>query len=412
MNAEVFKQLSVALALGLLVGLQRERTERSVAGVRTFPLITLLGTVSALLAQIYGGWILAAGLAGLAGLVIQANVARTKAGENDSGITTEVAILLLYAVGALIVVNLTAAVMLGGVAALLLQFKEQMHGIVRAIGESDVKAIMQFVLVSLVILPVLPNAEYGPYHVLNPFKIWSMVVLIVAISFCGYVAFKLAGPKKGTLVGGLLGGLVSSTATTVSFARTSLRTPASAPLAATVILIASAVVFARVLVIIAAVAQPSFLQLAPPLAVMLGAMILLSAIAYFVTRKQQLQPPEPENPAELKSALIFGLIYAAVILGIAAAREHFGQAGIYTVALLSGLTDMDAITISTSQLASAGKIDNGLAWRAILTAALANIAFKTGLVAILGARGLLWRVGGFFALALAAGAAILWLWPA
>ncbi len=412
MNAEVFKQLSVALALGLLVGLQRERTERSVAGVRTFPLITLLGTVSALLAQIYGGWILAAGLAGLAGLVIQANVARTKAGENDSGITTEVAILLLYAVGALIVVNLTAAVMLGGVAALLLQFKEQMHGIVRAIGESDVKAIMQFVLVSLVILPVLPNAEYGPYHVLNPFKIWSMVVLIVAISFCGYVAFKLAGPKKGTLVGGLLGGLVSSTATTVSFARTSLRAPASAPLAATVILIASAVVFARVLVIIAAVAQPSFVQLAPPLAVMLGAMILLSAIAFFLTRKQQLQPPEPENPAELKSALLFGLIYAAVILGIAAAREHFGQAGIYTVALLSGLTDMDAITISTSQLASAGKIDNGLAWRAILTAALANILFKTGLVAILGVRGLLWRVGGFFALAVAAGAAILWLWPA
>ncbi|MGB8170578.1 MAG: MgtC/SapB family protein [Chthoniobacteraceae bacterium] len=412
MNTEVFKQLSVALALGLLVGVQRERTEHSVAGVRTFPLITLLGTVCALLAQSYGGWILAAGLAALAGIVIQANVARTKSGAIDPGITTEVAILLLYAVGALIVVQITAAVIIGGVVALLLQLKQEMHGIVSAIGERDVKAIMQFVLVTLVILPVLPNAEYGPYHVLNPFKIWSMVVLIVAISFCGYVAFKLVGAKKGTLVGGVLGGLVSSTATTVSFARTSRRTPTTAPLAATVILIASAVVFVRVLLLIAAVAQPSVTRLAPPLGVMLGAMLVLSAIAFFVTRKQQLQPPEPENPAELKAALLFGLIYAAVTLGIAAAREHFGQAGIYTVALLAGLTDMDAITISTSQLASAGKIESALAWRAILVAALSNIAFKTVLVAILGTRGLLWRVGGIFAIAVAAGAAIVWLWPA
>jgi uncharacterized membrane protein (DUF4010 family) len=411
MSPEIFKLLGIALALGLLIGMQRERTERSVAGVRTFPMITMMGTVCALLAKSYGGWVLAAGFVALAGVVIQANIAKLKAGEIDPGITTEVTILLAFAAGALIVQDVAAAVIICGVVALLLHLKEEMHGIVGKIGERDVKAIMQFVLISLVILPVLPNATYGPYEVLNPFKIWSMVVLIVGISLCGYVALKLAGPKKGALVGGLLGGLISSTATTVSFARSAKETPASVPVAATVIVLASTVVFGRVLVLIAVVAEPAFVKLAPPLAAMLGVMVLVSAAAFWVTRKMASKPPNPENPAELKSALIFGAIYAAVILAIAAAREHFGQAGIFTVAVLSGLTDMDAITISTGQLASGGKMESRVAWQAILIAALSNMVFKAGVVAVLGTRELLWRVGMVFAIAIAAGGAILWLWP-
>ena len=404
-------QLAVALALGLLVGLQRERTEPSVAGVRTFPLITLFGAVCAQLAQTFGGWVVAAGLMALAGIMVAANLAKLKKGDIDPGTTTEVATVLLFATGALAVIDLGAAVIVGGVVVLLLHLKPQMHHFVEAIGDRDVRAIMQFALISLVILPVLPNRAFGPYQVLNPFKIWLMVVLIVGISLCGYVAFKLLSARAGTLVGGVFGGLVSSTATTVSFARTSAGSGESAALFATIIFVASTVVFARVLALIAAAAAPAFAALAPPLAAMLGIMCLLAGGLYFFTRRANMTPPEPENPAELKPALVFGAVYAAVLFLVAVARDHFGQAGLYTVAVLSGLSDMDAITLSTSQLVAAGQLDAGSGWHAILAASLSNIAFKAGVVAVLGSRALLWRVGALFALALAGGGAILWWWP-
>lgn len=411
MISEVVIQLGVSLALGLLVGMQRERTEASVAGVRTFPLITMFGTVCARLSTEYGGWIIAAGVIALAGLIVVANIAKLRAGEIDPGATTEVAIVLLYAVGALAVLDLSAAVIVGGVVALLLHHKTGMHRMVSAIGDRDIRAIMQFVLISLVILPVLPNRTLGPYDVLNPFKIWLMVVLIVGISLSGYVAFKLMGGRAGTLVGGVLGGVVSSTATTASFARLSRSGRDEAPLFAAVILVASTVVFARVLILIGVAASPAFASLAAPIGAMLGAMLALSATIYFVTRKQSMKPPEPENPAELKPALIFGALYAAVLILVKIAREHFGSAGLYTVAGISGLTDMDAITLSTSQLVAAGQLDASTGWRSILLASLSNIVFKAAMVAVLGTRRLLAWVGSLFGIALVVGAAILWFWP-
>jgi len=411
MNASPYLQLGVALGLGLLVGMQRERTERSVAGVRTFPLITMFGAVCALLAQGFGGWVLAAGMVALAGLVVTGNLAKQKAGDLDPGTTTEFAAVLMFAVGALTTHNLSVAVIVGGVAALLLHLKAEMHRIVTAFGDREVRAIMQFVLLTLVILPVLPNQTYGPYAVLNPFKAWLMVVLIVGLSLCGYVAFKLLGARRGTLVAGLLGGLVSSTATTVSFARHSRQGSDGVPLFATIILLASTVLYARVLALLGAVAAPVFAQLAPPLACMLLVMVLLSTITFFAGRQKATTPVEPENPAQLKSALIFGALYAVVLLLVAAANDHFGQAGIYVVAFLSGLTDMDAITLSTSQLAAGNQVAASTAWRAVLLASMANMVFKMAMIAALGTRALFLRVGAAFAVALVAGGAILWWWP-
>src|SRR4030095_16009927 len=239
MSALPFPQIGVALALGLLVGMQRERTGSAVAGVRTFPLITMFGTVCALLAQEFGGWVLAAGLVAMTGMTITANILKQKKGEVDPGTTTEVAVVLLFAVGALTVQSLELAVIVGGVTVMLLHLKAEMHRIVASIGEREVKAIMQFVLITLVILPVLPRKSYGPEGVLNPFQIWLMVVLIVGISLTGYVLFKLLGPGKGTLVGGVLGGLILSTATTYNFARLSRRDLQAAPAFAAIIVIAS-----------------------------------------------------------------------------------------------------------------------------------------------------------------------------
>jgi uncharacterized membrane protein (DUF4010 family) len=413
MEDNAFVQLGVSLLLGLLVGMQRERTESAIAGIRTFPLITAFGTVCAWLAAQHGGWIIAAGLLAVSALLLVANLARIKAGDIDPGLTTEIAALLLFGVGACVVVGLMpVAVALGGAIALLLHFKKPLHEFVKGVGETDIKAIMQFVLVTLVILPVLPNRDYGPYGVLNPFKIWLMVVLMVGISLAGYVAFKLFGAKAGTLLGGLLGGLVSSTATTASYARRSTKMPGSANLAALVIMIASTTVFVRVLVEVAAVAPGNFMQIGPPLATMLAACCVIAAVAFRFNRDRSAELPAQENPAELKSALIFGGLYAVVILAVAAAKDHFGSSGLYAVAVLSGLTDMDAITLSTAQLVNNGTIEINTGWRVILVASLSNLAFKAGIVAALGNRGLLRRISILFGLAVLSGLAILLLWPA
>jgi len=300
---------------------------------------------------------------------------------------------------------------LGGVIAVLLQLREPLHQFAGKIGEQDIKAIMQLVLIALVILPLLPDRKLGPYGVLNPYQVWWMVVLIVGISLLGYVAYKLFGAQAGTVLAGILGGIISSTATTASYARRTKKDPGISRLAALVVMIASTVVFVRVLAEIALVAHGSFLALAPPLAVMLGVTVVLSLAAWLVDRHAAQEPPEPANPAELKSALLFGVLYAAVLLAVAFARDRFGTAGLYTVAALSGLTDVDAITLSTSRLVDGGHLAPGDGWRAILLAILVNLVFKAVLVAILGSRRMLGRVAVLFAAALAGGGVVWWAWP-
>ncbi len=406
------QQMAVAFGLGLLLGLQRERTDRTIGGIRTFPLIALLGTVCAQLGQVFGGWVVGAGLLGLAAIVVFANFAKVKAGEIDPGITTEVTALLLYALGAYLVIgSMAAAVVLGGAMVLLLHLKKPMHQFAGAIGEYDMRAIMQFVFLTMVILPVLPRGDFGPFGVWNPFQIWLMVVLIVAISLSGYVAYKFLGDRAGALVGGLLGGLISSTATTVSYARRTAGEASQSALAALVIMIAACVSLGRVLVEIAAVAPRTLMALAPPLAAMLGAAAVIAGAMFLFRRAPATPMPVQTNPAELKSALVFGALYALVLLAVAAAKAYFGAAGLFVVAGLSGLTDMDAITLSSARMVEIGSLDAATGWRTIVVAAMANFAFKFGMVAVLGHRSLTLRVGVAFALAVGCGVLILWLWP-
>src|ERR1041384_4032168 len=183
--SDTFMRLGIALGLGLLVGMQRERTDSRIAGIRTFPLITMLGTIAALLGMRYGGWVVAAGFASLAAIVIISKGEKTDL-PPAPGITTEVAVLLMFGIGAYLVPGyISVAVALAGTIAVLLHLKPEMHALVRKVGDKDFKAVMQFVLVTLVILPVLPNRAYGPYGFLNPFKIWILVVLIGAITLSG-----------------------------------------------------------------------------------------------------------------------------------------------------------------------------------------------------------------------------------
>lgn len=412
MAPEYFTQLATSLLLGLLVGLQRQRTGSPVGGIRTFPLIAAFGTLCGWLALEHGGWIVAAGLVALAALLVVSNFMLARGGDVDAGQTTEVAALLLYGIGAYLVFGETAvAVALGGAIALLLHYKELLHAFASRIGERDVTAIMQFVLVTLVILPVLPDQAYGPYQVLNPFQVWLMVALIVGIGLAGYFAYKLFGARAGAVLGGVLGGLISSTATTISYARRSAGAPGLAGFAALVIAVAATTVFLRVLTEIAVVAPLHFGRVAPPILAMLGACVLISAAMYRHTKGHRGEMPEQGNPADLRSAIVFGLLYAVIILAVAATKDEFGARGMYAVAVISGLTDMDAITLSTSQLANQDRLAPDTAWRLILVAAMSNLAFKSAVVAVLGSRELVKHVGALFGAAFVAGGAILVMWP-
>ena len=410
MDIVVAQQLLVSLGLGMLVGLQRERSGSAIGGIRTFPLITLLGTVCGQLARVHGGWIVAAGFVALAALLFFSNLPRPPSG-GGRGLTTEIAVLLLYGLGVFIATGpMLIAVVLGGVIALLLYLKAPLHRFAGRLGEADMRAIMQFVLISMVILPVLPNESYGPYEVLNPSEIWLMVVLIVGLSVGGFVAYKFLGAAGGLLVAGFLGGVISSTATTVSSAKRVRGASRGVPLASLLIMFASTVALFRVLIEIAVVAPRWFAGLALPLSVMLGAMAIISAGAHFLWRKEVGGLPEQQNPAQLKTALIFALVYALIKMAVAAGKEQFGETGLYLVAVISGLTDMDAITLSTARLVDAERLAVDLGWRTILIAAISNLAFKAGAVAIVGGAKLFYRVAVLFGLSGVAGGLVLWLW--
>ncbi len=409
----LFTRLLVALALGLLVGLQRERTEDSLAGFRTFPLITLTGAIAGVLdAQLGGVWIFAAGLLALAALLVVGNVVKLRAGDQDPGMTTEVAALFMWVVGGLASAGLLGvAVVMGGLCAVLLHLKEPMEGFAENLSDRDVRSVMQIALIGLVVLPVLPDRAYGPYDVLNPFQIWLMVVLIVGISLASYVIYKAVGARAGTLLGGVLGGLISSTATTASYARRVGDEPGLARLGAVVIMVASTVVYARVFAEVAAAAPGVLWDLGPPLLALAGANLAISLVGFLDVRKSRAQMPEQENPTELKAALVFGALYGVVIFALAAARDGFGDLGVYVVAFLSGLTDVDAITLSTANLVEAGSLEPHAGWRSIVIASLSNLLFKGGIAASLGGSTLARQLAPYFGASLLAGVAVLWLWP-
>lgn len=448
METELYQQLAIALGLGLLVGFQREWDAQNLAGIRTFALLTVFGTVCGRLAGEFGVWVVPAGMLALALLFIVGTYARfsglpkdaRESGSSGSvaqvetilsgdaetthefhpqqnrdvepGLTTPIAALLMYIVGAALVTPFVkAAIVVGGSVAVLLHWKAPLHRFVDRIGERHIRGIIQLVLIALVILPVLPNRTFGPYDVLNPFEIWLMVVLIVGISVGGYAIYMFLGPRSGSLLAGVLGGIISSTATTASYARRTREAPDNAALAALVIMVASTVVFVRVAFEVALVAPGSLRSLLPPLAAMMGVMIAVTAVSWLFSRGNAEPIPIDDDPSELKTAVVFGLLYAVVIFAVAAVKTEFGNRGLYLVAAVSGLTDMDAITLSTAKLVEADRLDINTGWRMILIGALSNLVFKCGAVAVLGHRRLLTRIAILFTMSLAGGAALILLWP-
>jgi uncharacterized membrane protein (DUF4010 family) len=271
---------------------------------------------------------------------------------------------------------------------------------------------MRFSAIALVILPILPNKTYGPFNVINLYDIWRMVVLIVGISLLGYVAYKVFKEKSGTLLAGLLGGLISSTATTVAYARNTKNAPESSGLAAIAILLASTVSVIRVTIAFAVVSPTAIMQLAPPLLTLFGLMAIVSVVAYLQRDGESQTIPEPENPAELSGAIIFGGLYGLVILAVAASKELLGDKGLYFIAMISGLTDVDAISLSTGRLVEQLRIEPSTGWRLVVIAIMSNLTFKLGAVGVLGNRPLFYKVSLTFGISFIGGLLLLFFWPA
>jgi uncharacterized membrane protein (DUF4010 family) len=377
----------VALAIGLLMGLERERNPAAKAGLRTFALTALLGVLAAHLATAIGSpWLIAVGLVLVGSMIIAAYLRSPQPPDNDPGTTTVAALMLCYGLGVLVWhEEIQLAVMLGIAATMLLYFKPELSGMSQHMSRRDLLSVLQFAVLALIVLPLLPNRNYGPYGALNPHQIWWMVVLIAGVGLTGYAALRLIGQQRGAVVLGLLGGLVSSTATTLTFSRHARASSEMMPVAVIVIVLANLVVLVRLGVLAAVLAPGILTQLAPVLA---GGLVAGGLGAAYGVRRLRPQGGLPAlamgNPTELRTALGFGLIYAVVLLAAAGLSDWLGNRGLYAVALVSGLTDVDAITLSSLRLHNLDRLSVQGVVNVITLATLANLVFKSVLTLAIG----------------------------
>ena len=383
---EHLPELLTALAIGLLMGLERERKPTAKGGLRTFALIALSGAVAPLLAKTLDAPSVAAvGLGAVAFTMIAAYYHHhEKSHERDPGTTTIIASLVCYLLGAMVTVgHARLAVMLAIIATTLLYFKAELGGAARGLERRDLVSILQFALVAFVVLPLLPDRGFGPYGALNPRHVWLMVVLISGVSLAGYVVLRLLRGENGAVLLGMLGGLVSSTATTLAFARHARESDKFITLSAVVIATANLALLVR-LAVLAAIAAPAAL---PALAPALGAGLAAGVGTFALMQRRKPGGPAPaappvENPAELRSALAFAAFYAAVLLVVAWVSDLAGSRGVYALAAASGLVDVDAITLSSLRLFGLGTLSASDAATAVVVAVAANTAFKLGVVRV------------------------------
>ena len=383
--------LATSAAVGLLVGLERERNPHTKAGLRTFALIAVFGSLCALLAQASSsGWIIAAGALAVGGLLTGAYLADPATVEDDSGTTTTVAALTVFALGAANVYGHATVIVAAGIAmTALLHFKVELEGVANRLTPTDLRSMLQFGAICAVVLPLLPDRAYGPYDALNPFHIGLMVVLIAGVSLSGYVAWRLTWVQRGLLLTGVLGGIASSTATTLAYARQA-RAGTQPPAAAlTVVLLANSTMFLRVLLLAAIVAPAVAARVALTLVPALLLAVPLIALRWRrATADLTRTPPDAQayrNPTQLGAALLFAAGYALVLLVSAWAAARIGPGGLYGLALVSGLTDVDAITLSVLQLFNTGAATATVAATALTLAVAANLLLKAALA---------WAAGG------------------
>ncbi len=382
--------IALSLALGMIIGLEREWRERDYeggrrpAGVRSFGLIGLSGGVAGVIGGTYAAFP-SVGLAIVLGVMSIAYWRRSH-GAGFMGVTTIFAAFIAFTCGVLTsmehTIPATAAAI---VTAFILGAKERLHGFIAKLDQKEIFAALQFLLIAGVILPLAPNKSFGPFDAINPFEIWLIVVLISGLSFLGYISARLLSPKRGIIGTALLGGFVSSTAITLAFARVGKHELNLQRTLSAGIVLASSIMFTRVLLLCGLVWSPLLKQLVAPLGAMIATSIMLSV---FMLRRQSqtmLDEPPVSNPLELLPALFFAGLLATIMFASRWVEASYGAEGVFVVAFASGLADVDAITLSLSRFAKDGlAID--IAASAILLATITNTVVKLALVMIAGGR--------------------------
>jgi uncharacterized membrane protein (DUF4010 family) len=411
-DADIWLRLAVALGVGFLIGLERGFATRQlaegarVAGLRTHALLSVLGALIVLLVGEPGGLPWAFAFLAVAGVILGAHYLHVQR-DRDVGATSVVALLLTFVLGGVAMQgHLAAAAGAAVIAAVLLSAKQPLHQWIERLERRELIAALQFLLISVVVLPVLPDRGYGPWQALNPYEIWWLVVLVAGISFTGYVAIRRFGEQRGLLLTALLGGLVSSTAVTVDYAKLAQQRHGQSNLLAAGVLLAGGVMFARSLALASLLAPPLAPRLALPL-------LLMAAACHLGAWRLSRDGSEAaagtlalRNPFEWRMALQFGALLALIMLLSRAAYAGFGNQGIYALALFSGLADVDAVTITVARMT---ELPLAVAVVAVLLATTANTVVKGALVATIAGRPMARLVVPVFAIALVLGPGAAWL---
>ncbi|MBU0726246.1 MAG: MgtC/SapB family protein [Alphaproteobacteria bacterium] len=406
---DIIFRLAVSLSIGLLVGLERGWRSRAggdhqrAAGLRTFALSGLLGGVTGVLALETGYGVIGFVFIGFAAIFAGFHWLQANATRNWS-VTSCVAGLLTFLLGVMAVTGeMRVAVACAVAMTLLLALRERLHSLVASLSWEEIRAVLTLLAMSFLLLPFLPNRTVDPWGTINPYEIWLLAILIAAISFAGYVAVKAFGNRLGVLMTALAGGLASSTATTLAFARLAAEHPASSRLLSAGILISGLVMLVRVGVVAVALNGALLPDLVPPL---LAAAVILAIGAGVMLAGGGSAADGPElkidNPLAIGTALKLTAFIAFVSLASELLRRAFGSVGVMVVAALSGLADVDAVTLSMARMAGSG-IDLMTATWAILIAVAVNTLSKAVMSGWIGGRAVGLLVGGVSLLALAAG---------
>ena len=381
--------LSVAFCLGAIIGIQRGWKDRHhedgwrVAGIRTHILISMFGAISALISKAFSPIFLGISFFAVAIVLAIAYLNAQKATQ-DRSITTTIGSLITFVLGALACLGqpeVAAAVAV--IVAIVLDNKKEIHGLLRKLKEKELDAGLKLLLISVVFLPFLPNTQLGPWNAINPFEVWWMVVLISSISFLGYFAIRIAGPEKGIIFTGIFGGLSSSTALTLHYSKLGQEKPELSPLLATGILLACGTMFPRMLIVCFIINAELAKMLILPIAAMTALVYIPSLIIWYIGRNKALSNGMSplHNPLELSSAVFFGALLAVTMLLSQALQHWFGDAGVYLLASVSGLSDVDAVNLALSR-GSLNGLALDVAAKGIIIAAMANSLVKSGMVAV------------------------------
>lgn len=397
-DAKQILLLGIALAVGLLIGIERgwklreAKEGERVAGLRTYGLIGLLGGTAGLLFEYMGSFVFALVFMGFT-LAVAAAYILLRRNNNDASITSLVTMLLTFILGSLVVLDhINLGVSSAVVIVLLLRFKSVLHAWLRKLGEQELHAAIQLLLISVVLLPVLPDQGYGPWQAFNPYEAWWMVVLIASISFVGYFSMKGSGAEKGVILTALAGGLVSSTALTLHFSRLYQKQPVMQRILASGILLACAMMFPRMLLVASLINPALFTAMIVPMAIMTLLIFFCAALIWHKNgHKAAENISHLVSPLELKSALFFGVLLVLVLLLGKAAVHYYGETGVYMLAFLSGIADVDPINLTLSKMSRAD-LSLDVAVSGIVIAASTNTLVKAGLAVIVGGKNMALQV--------------------